>query len=68
MNDSEFFKKYPEEEYKLEFFRSKDSGFQDSIEETTYYIIDRKTGSKVATVKKTEVKERGREATIFWNA
>lgn len=66
MTDSEFFEKYPSTQYKLEFVRSKESGFQDSIEETTYNIIDRKTGNCVATVKKTEINEPRREPTIFW--
>ncbi|EOZ7562682.1 hypothetical protein AABV78_001420 [Enterobacter hormaechei] len=66
MTDSEFFKKYPEKDYKLEYVHSKESGFQDSIEETTYNIIDRKSGNNIGTVKKTEVTNRGSEPTIFW--
>ncbi|MCU6335010.1 hypothetical protein KW823_00575 [Enterobacter quasiroggenkampii] len=66
MTESEFFKNYPSTDYKLEFVRSKESGFQDSIEENTYDVVDKKTKEVVARVKRTEVKERGREPEIFW--
>lgn len=66
MTETEFFKKYPSTDYKLEFVRSKESGFQGSIEEDTYDVIDQETKEVVARVKRTEVKERGREPTIFW--
>ncbi|MFH2243731.1 hypothetical protein ABK706_04775 [Enterobacter sichuanensis] len=66
MTESEFFKKYPATDYKLDFVRNKESGFQGSIEEDTYDVIDQETKEVVARVKRTEVKERGREPTIFW--
>ncbi|EPL2413323.1 hypothetical protein CIW62_18525 [Enterobacter cloacae] len=66
MTDSEFFEKYPSTEYELKFVHRKESGFQDSIEVTTYNLIKRKTEEHVATVKRTEVNEPRKEATIFW--
>ena len=66
MTKSELLEKYPEKNYHLNRVHSKESGFQDSIEETTYEVVDRNTNEVVATVKKTEVTERGCEPTIFW--
>ncbi|HDW0667327.1 TPA: hypothetical protein RKZ72_001787 [Enterobacter cloacae] len=66
MTETEFFKKYPSTDYKLEFVRSKESGFQDSIEVITYDIVDKKTKEVVATVKRTEVNEPRKEPEIFW--
>ncbi|MBL5943473.1 hypothetical protein JBO44_08705 [Enterobacter asburiae] len=66
MTDSEFFEKYPSTKYELKFVHRKESGFQDSIEVITYNLIKMKTEEHVATVKRTEVNEPRKEATIFW--
>lgn len=66
MTESEFYKKYPTKDYKLNQIHRKESGFQDSIEEITYDVVDKKTKEVVARVKRTEVSEPRREPSIFW--
>ncbi|EIZ9612140.1 hypothetical protein MRB94_000804, partial [Cronobacter sakazakii] len=55
MTESEFFRKYPTKDYELNQLHRKETGFQDSIEEITYEIVDKKTKEVVARVKRTEV-------------
>ncbi|ELQ6171999.1 hypothetical protein ACI01D_000697 [Cronobacter sakazakii] len=66
MTESEFFRKYPTKDYELNQLHRKETGFQDSIEEITYEVVDKKTKEVVARVKRTEVNEPRREPNIFW--
>ncbi|HCT5366329.1 TPA: hypothetical protein OT044_000436 [Citrobacter koseri] len=66
MTESEFYKKYPTKDYELNQVHRKESGFQDSIEEITYDVVDKKTKEVVARVKRTEVSDPRREPSIFW--
>ena len=66
MTESEFYKKYPKKDYELNQVHRKESGFQDSIEEITYDVVDKKTKEVVARVKRTEVSDPRREPSIFW--
>ncbi|AUU91525.1 hypothetical protein [Phytobacter diazotrophicus] len=66
MTESEFYKKYPTKDFELNRVHSKESGFQDSIEEITYDVVDKHSDEVVARVKRTEVTNRGSESTIFW--
>ncbi|EPY9615704.1 hypothetical protein H9Q89_15855 [Enterobacter cloacae] len=66
MTESDFYKKYVDNKFTLKFGPSRDRGHQDSITETSVEILDKKTNEVVAKVKRTEVNERGREPTIFW--
>ncbi|HCR0901188.1 TPA: hypothetical protein OMT82_000420 [Enterobacter cloacae] len=66
MTDSEMEIKYPHSDYTYKHCSRKTKGHQDSIEETIYEIVDKKNNEVVARVKHTEVQERGREPTSFW--
>lgn len=66
MTESEFYKKFPTENFELNKVHSKEGGFQDSIEEITYDVVDKHSDKVVARVKRTEVTNRSSESTIFW--